>query len=167
MFGTILVSACTLMHIYVFWRAASAPFVDRHIPRGLLVALCVVLWATFLVGRVVGHRNTGALARTVELLAMNWMAVLFLACVCLLAIDIVTGFGFVLPRLAPSLPASPIASPPIEDVFPYVHVCDMVLTCPHFPTCWILATRTLLKLSETHDPGKRPERSSLKHIARF
>jgi hypothetical protein len=28
---------------------------------------------------------------------------LFLACVCLLAIDIVTGFGFVLPRLAPSL----------------------------------------------------------------
>jgi PAS domain-containing protein len=59
------------------------------------------------------------------------------------------------------LPASPIACPPTEDVFPYVHVCDMVLTWQHFPTCWILATRTLFKLSETHDPGKRPERSSV------
>ena len=103
MFGTILISACTLMHIYVFWRAASVPFLNRHVSRWLLMALWVVLWITFFLGRVLGHRNTGALAGTVELLGMNWMAVLFLTCVCLLAIDIVTGFGLLLPRLAPSL----------------------------------------------------------------
>ena len=103
MFGTILISACTLMHIYVFWRAASVPLVDRHVARGLLIALCVALWATFYLGRALGHRSTGVLAARVELLGMNWMAVLFLTSVCLLAIDIVTGFGLLLPRLAPSL----------------------------------------------------------------
>ncbi len=91
------------MHIYVFWRAASVPLVDRHVPQWLLMVLCVVLWVTFFLGRVLGHHNTGALAGTVELLGMNWMAVLFLTCVCLLPIDIVTGFGLLLPRLAPSL----------------------------------------------------------------
>lgn len=34
---------------------------------------------------------------------MNWMAILFLISVSLLAVDIITGFGFLLPRLTPSL----------------------------------------------------------------
>jgi predicted MPP superfamily phosphohydrolase len=67
------------------------------------MVLCVVLWGVFLLGRVLGHRNTGVLPRTVELLGMDWMAVLFLTCVCLFAADIVTGFGLLLPRLVPSL----------------------------------------------------------------
>jgi len=103
MFGTVLISACTLMHIYVFWRAASVPILDRHVPRWLFMLLCVVLWATFFLGRVLGHHNTGALAVTFELLGMNWMAVLFLTFVCLLAVDIVTGFGLLMARQAPLL----------------------------------------------------------------
>ena len=103
MFGTILLSACTLMHIYVFWRAASVPVVDGHVPRKVLIGAGLVLWATFFFGRVLGHRSTGLLAGTLELLAMNWMAALFLTCVSLLAIDLITGFGFLLPRLVPSL----------------------------------------------------------------
>ncbi len=91
------------MHIYVFWRAASVPFLDRHVPRGLLVATGVILWATLFFGRVLSHRNAGALAGTLEFLGMNWMAVLFLASVFLLAVDLVTGFGFLMPRLAPWL----------------------------------------------------------------
>ncbi len=31
LFGTILISIITFMHIYVFWRAASVPIVERHI----------------------------------------------------------------------------------------------------------------------------------------
>jgi len=103
MFGTILISACTLMHIYVFWRAASLPFVDRHISRKILIRAGVIMWAIFLFGRVIGHGGTGVLAGTLEFLGMNWMAVLFLTFIPLLAIDLVTLFGFLIPKLSASL----------------------------------------------------------------
>ncbi len=91
------------MHIYVFWRAASVPVLKRYIPRKLLIGAGLVLWATFFLGRVYGHQGTSPLANTLELLGMNWMAVLFLLFVSLLAMDLVTGFGFLVPRLAPSI----------------------------------------------------------------
>jgi predicted MPP superfamily phosphohydrolase len=102
-FGFILISAITLMHIYVFWRAASVPFLKRYVPRKPLIGAGLVLWATFFLGRVYGHHGTSPLAKTLELLGMNWMAVLFLLFVSLLAMDLVTGFGFLVPRLAPWL----------------------------------------------------------------
>jgi predicted MPP superfamily phosphohydrolase len=102
-FGFILISAITLMHIYVFWRAASVPVLKRYVPRKLLIGAGLVLWATFFSGRVYGHHGTSLLAKTLELLGMNWMAVLFLLFVSLLAMDFVTGFGFLVPRLAPWL----------------------------------------------------------------
>jgi predicted MPP superfamily phosphohydrolase len=91
------------MHIYVFWRAASVPFVDRHVPRKILIGAGVILWAIFFFGRVIGHGGTGVLAGTLEFLGMTWMAVLFLAFISLLAIDLATLFGFLMPRLSPSL----------------------------------------------------------------
>ncbi|MFH1974295.1 MAG: metallophosphoesterase [Pseudomonadota bacterium] len=103
MFGTILISAFTLMHIYVFWRAASVPFVDRLVPRKILIGVGVILWAIFLFGRVIGHGGTGVLAGTFEFLGMNWMAVLFLIFIPLLAIDLTTLFGFLIPKLSASL----------------------------------------------------------------
>jgi uncharacterized protein len=102
-FGIILISACTLIHIYVFWRAASVPLVDRHVPRKLLAGAGVTLWAIFFSARVFGHGGTGALAGTLELVGMNWMAVLFLTFISLLAIDLVTVFGFLMSRRAFSL----------------------------------------------------------------
>jgi predicted MPP superfamily phosphohydrolase len=102
-FGTILISACTVMHLYVFSRAASVPFVKRHVPRKILIGTGVILWTIFFLGRVVGHGGTGLLAGILEFLGMNWMAVLFLTFVSLLAIDLVTLFGFLVPRLSPSL----------------------------------------------------------------
>ena len=103
MFGFVLISAITLMHIYVFWRAASVPVLKRHVSRKLLIGAGLLLWAGFYSGRVYGHHGTGPFAKALELLGMNWMAVLFLVFVCLLAMDIATGFGFLMPRLAPSL----------------------------------------------------------------
>jgi predicted MPP superfamily phosphohydrolase len=102
-FGFILISVITLMHIYVFWRAASVPVLKRYVPRTLLIGVGLVLWATFFLGRVYGHHGTGPLAKPLELLGMNWMAVLFLLSVSLLAMDLVTGFGFLVRRRAPSL----------------------------------------------------------------
>ena len=103
MFGNVLIAVCTLMHLYVFLRAASVPFIRRHVPRKVLIVSCLVLWAGFYLGRVVGHGGTGALARALEFFGMTWMAALFLTFVCLLAMDLVTGFGFLISRHAPRL----------------------------------------------------------------
>jgi len=102
-FGIVLTTAVTVMHVYVFWRASSVPFVKRHVSLKILIGAGIVLWGVFYMGRVYGHGGTGALAGTLELLGMNWMAVMFLASVSMLAADLVTGFGFLIPRLAPSL----------------------------------------------------------------
>ena len=91
------------MHIYVFWRAASVPFVDRHVPRKILIGAGVILWAIFFFGRVIGHDRTGVLAGTLEFLGMNWMAFLFLTFISLLSTDLATLFGFLMPRLSSSL----------------------------------------------------------------
>jgi len=42
-----------------------------------------------------------------ELLGMNWMAHVFLAFVPLLATDLITAFGFIMPRLAPRFEVGP------------------------------------------------------------
>jgi hypothetical protein len=103
MFGTILISICTLMHTYVSWRAYSIPFVKQHVPMKIFIPLSLFLWAVFILGRVYGHRETGTLTWILELLGMNWMAVLFLTFLPLLLVDLVTLFGFLMPRLAASL----------------------------------------------------------------
>jgi len=63
----------------------------------------VTLWAIFFFGLVLGHGGKGVLAGTLEFLGMNWMAVLFLTFIPLLAIDLATLFGFLMPRLSLSL----------------------------------------------------------------
>jgi uncharacterized protein len=103
MFGTILISVCTLMHVYVFWRTASVPFVTTHISRKIFISSAVILWIIFFFGRVIGHGGTGVSAGVLELLGMSWMAVLFLLFIPLFCIDLVTLFGFLIPRLSPSL----------------------------------------------------------------
>lgn len=102
-FGYILVSIFTVLHIYVVWRAASVPFLKRHIPVTFIIGAGVLLWASFFLGRVVGHGGSRVVAGTLEFISMTWMAVLFLLFVSLLAVDLITVFGFLLSRLAPSL----------------------------------------------------------------
>ena len=103
MFGIILLCVVTLMHIYVFSRADSVPFLKRHVPRKLLLGTGMVLWAVFALGRLVGHDGTGPVAAALELLGMDWMAVIFLFSVSLLVVDFITGFGYLLSRSAPLL----------------------------------------------------------------
>ena len=91
------------MHIYVFWRAASVPFVKSHVHRSTLIGVGLFSWLIFYFGRTFGHGGPGGLAKALELIGMNWMAGLFLIFVCLLAMDLITGFGLLLKRLAPSL----------------------------------------------------------------
>ena len=103
MFGTILISVCTFMQVYIFWRIASVPFVEQHISRKALIFSAVILWAVFILGRVLGHDRTGITAWVLEFLGMNWMAVLFLTFIPLFFIELITFFGFIMPRLSLSL----------------------------------------------------------------
>lgn len=103
MFGTVLLVSVTLLHLYVFARAASVPVITRRVARKHLVAAGVLLWAGFLIARFPGHGGPGPVAAMLESFGMNWMGALFLTSVCLLATDLVTGFGFLLPRAAPAL----------------------------------------------------------------
>jgi predicted MPP superfamily phosphohydrolase len=100
---TMLAAAGTLLHAYVFWRVASVPAIRKRVPRTVLVGLGVALWASLFLSFYLGHGGSGVLARVLELFGMTWLAMLFLAFVALLAVDLVTGFGLLLPRLAPRL----------------------------------------------------------------
>ncbi|MGA1826002.1 MAG: metallophosphoesterase [bacterium] len=103
MFWTILLSIITGMHMYVFWRATSVPFLKRHVPRKYIILAGMLLWFSFYVGRILGHRESGTLVTMGEYIGMSWMATLFLIFVCLLAVDCVTGFGLIFNHHAPSL----------------------------------------------------------------
>ena len=103
MFGTILISITTFMHVYVFWRVASVPFIRQHVSKKVLIGAGVVLWTVFFFGRVIGHDGAGLFAKALEFFGMNWMAALFLIFIPLLLIDLVTVFGFLMPRLSSSL----------------------------------------------------------------
>ena len=77
------------------------PFVARYCPQWLLILAVVFLWMSYVLSRWLDRRGFGALARTLEVIGANWVGVAFLLFVCFLATDLVTGFGYFLPRLAP------------------------------------------------------------------
>lgn len=100
-FGTALLAAWTLLHLYVFGRAWSVPAIRRRVPRAAFFGGAAALWATFALSRLVGHGAGGRAAAWLELIGLTAMITLFLCAVALLAVDIVTVFGLLLrPRVA-------------------------------------------------------------------
>jgi len=85
------------------WRASSVPFLRRRVRPRTIAGVGLALWAFFVVSLIVGHGGAGAAASVLELLSMTWLASLFLACVCLVVTELITGFGFLFPRHAPVL----------------------------------------------------------------
>ena len=102
MFGMFLLFAVTVMQSYVFWRVSTVPFVKKHIPGKFLMLGCLLLWACFFFSRIFGDNGIGSIAGVLEFISMTWMAMLFLVFMPFLLIDLVTGFGCLLPRYAPS-----------------------------------------------------------------
>lgn len=103
MFRYILFSVFTVIHVYVFWRAASVPYWRRPVSRKVLIGVGVLLWAGFFLGLFAVHGGSGTLAEVMEFCGMTWVGVLFLLFVAVLAVDVITGFGFLFSRFAPSL----------------------------------------------------------------
>lgn len=110
MFFLVVLAVWTGMNAYVFWRLASIPLVAAHVSRGLLIAAAVFLWIDYLASRFVERFGPALVGQVLEWVGANWFGVLFLTFVCLLAVDILTGFGFFLPRLAPTLRAWALAA---------------------------------------------------------
>lgn len=103
MFRFILISVITVMNIYVVWRASMVPILIQRIPGPWIWLLGFLFWLLFVLGWVFGHHHHDPLAVGLEFAGMTWLAALFLLFSCLLAADVVTGFGFLAPRLAPKL----------------------------------------------------------------
>lgn len=103
MFGTLLISICTLMQIYVFWRMAGMPLIRRRLSGAAVAGTGVALWAVLVLGRVMGRDGTGLPAAVLEWVGMQWMGFLFLIAASILAVDLLTAFGLVFPRRARSL----------------------------------------------------------------
>jgi predicted MPP superfamily phosphohydrolase len=92
----------TVGNLYVFWRAWTVPFLTRHVPRWLLTAVFGLLWGAFLVSRSLESFLPVVLVRPIALIGADWMAVLFWSAAGLLIVDVVTAFGLLFRRWAPS-----------------------------------------------------------------
>ena len=103
MFGTGLTVAYTALLGYILWRASSVPLLDRHLSRKGFVAIGVVLWVVFFLGRVFGHDGTGIIASTFELVGMSLLGWAFIVTITLFVVDVGTVFGFVFSRWMPTL----------------------------------------------------------------
>ena len=103
MFFTIFFTVWTVLHLYVFWRIASVPLVASHVSGKVILLIGVVLWTAFPLSHYLDYKGYRTIGRYLEFLGDNWLGILFLVFICLLAVDIVTGFGFFFPRLAPTI----------------------------------------------------------------
>ncbi len=105
MFITVVLSIWTLMNLYVSWRLAGLPLVREHVPLRWVLVLAIFMWLSYPLARILEVRGLTSLAYPLELLGAVWMGVFFLLTLALLLADVVTGFGLLLPRIAPGLRA--------------------------------------------------------------
>ena len=100
MFFVLVLSIWTALHAYVVWRVASIPAIQRRVSRALLIIAGVIAWSSFIVASFIEPFAPAWIAWILLVLAGNWLGILFLLFVCLFVADLVTGFGYLLPRFA-------------------------------------------------------------------
>ncbi len=94
MFSLILNVVGSVLHLYCTWRVGSLPIVRRRIGlRGWWVASAVV-WVIYIAGVRIGDEPAGLITWALSQFAFHWLMSLFLLGLCLLAVDVVTGFGY-------------------------------------------------------------------------
>jgi len=103
MFATILIAVITIAHLYLFWRISTVPFFRHHVSKRTLIDSSLFLWVLFVASVLYGHHHSNQFAAWLEFLGMTWMGTLFLLICALLTVEIISGFGFLLPCLAPPL----------------------------------------------------------------
>lgn len=90
------------MNVYVFWRTSSVPAL-AHVPRTALAVAGLVLWGSYISGRMLSRRGMESLAAPLEWIGSYWLGIVFFLLVGLIAVEIITGFGFLFAQQAPTL----------------------------------------------------------------
>jgi hypothetical protein len=93
-FFTLLVLVGTLLHSYVWWRLGSLPWLRDQLSPVQLWAVGGALWLLYLSGALFGHNSPEGIGLWLDSFTLNWLAVLFLTATCLLAVDLLSGFGW-------------------------------------------------------------------------
>jgi len=86
------------MHLYVLWRVVGLSIVKENIPRKIIFLFFLLLWIVFLGGRYYGHDGNDLISVHLEIIGMVCLGAVFIMTVSFLAIDILTGFGFLFTR---------------------------------------------------------------------
>ncbi len=103
MFFELVFSTWLVVTLYVAWRLGSIPWIARRVPRWLILLVVIFLGLTYVMAFAVRRAGWPLPGRALELIGADWIGVLFLLFVTLLAADVVTGFGFCLRRFAPAI----------------------------------------------------------------
>lgn len=99
MFFLVALSIWAVMHVYVAQRVISG-FGLKGRWRVLVIVDFVILGCGLIVSAILERFHPSPLVRWYSVLSSDWVGVLFLTFVCLLVADVVTGFGYLLPKFA-------------------------------------------------------------------
>ncbi|MEJ2640384.1 MAG: metallophosphoesterase [Desulfosarcinaceae bacterium] len=92
--------------------------------RRIVFGLAALLWASYPMGRIVSRWKPAAfLSAPLEWIGAYWVGILFLALVCLLAVDLLTGFGFLFKPLVPAIRGGALAMAALLSVVAMVQAC--------------------------------------------
>lgn len=98
MFGTVLITAYTVMLAYVLWRIRSVPWFEKQFSRTGAVWIGAIFWLVFLLARTMANRQTSVLAGIVEYTGMAMLGTVFLMATAFFLVDLGTLFGLILTR---------------------------------------------------------------------
>lgn len=118
----ILLFAVILMHIYVFWRILSI----RIVSRKLILVIGLLPWLVFCLGWLIDHNINGSF---VLVLVLNWFVVLLLSSAALIVADLVTGFGFLLPKHTPLIRAVALLAVALMTTTAFVQALRPPMVC--------------------------------------
>ena len=102
-FLSIVLGIWAVMHAYVFWRAASVPWVASHLCRRSLLLIAISLWASYPLARILDSWSARPVTWPIEFVAACWIGVLFLLVAALLLVDVLTLGGWILQRFLPTI----------------------------------------------------------------
>lgn len=100
---TLFLSVWVLTNVYIARRASSVPWIARHVPTWLLVLVTVSLGTAYLLARVCYAKGLRWPGVPLDFIGANWIGFAFYLLIALFLADLVTGFGFLLPKLVPQI----------------------------------------------------------------
>ena len=139
MFLLVVLSIWTLMNAYVFARLWVTPGLSGPAAHRWLLVAAILLWTAYPLSRFLEHLRWTVLSRPMEFAGAAWMGTLLLALLAFLLVDVVTGFGWLLPRLAPALRGAALAVTAVLSLAALVQglrppaVDDVEITVPSLP----------------------------------